>query len=282
MDSLLLFFKSSYPGWSLMKLIPPKKVRIFSYNTFTSALLLETKGLEILFHDDFISSEMLFELESIMAWCTSHTEVKSVLFHCKDNKFLQGFNFSDFKNFDAEKIVKMYSKLRVINQALLCLPQTIIVDLKDGAKNEGLSIAMAADIRVSNTEAVFQFNHGENGLLDASGTFSFIKASLNQSFLRSLTLSGMEFSITELNQLGVHTFANKTAQEILVQINLQSSVARAQMKCAMLGLDEINHNENQFVEKLLNSLLLTNDYKKESDFINLRELKEKLSEASLN
>jgi len=66
--------------------------------------------------------------------------------------------------------------------------------------------------------------------------------------------------------------------QILKNTNAQSSLARSQTKCAFLGLDEINKKDNEFVGKLFNTLLACNDYKKEKDFINLRDLKNQINE----
>lgn len=261
-----------------MKLVPPKKVRIFSYNSFSSALLLETKGLEIVFNQEYISSEMLFELESILAWCTSHTEVKSVLIQSKFKTFLNGFNYEELKTFDAEKISKMYAKLNTINQALILLPQTIIVNMQEGAMNEGLTFGLHADIRVANNQAKFKFSQMENGLMDHSGLLTNILNKSSQMGLRSLILSGLDFSLNDLNSTGFITFDESMLEAILKNTNAQSSLARSQTKCAFLGLDEINKNENEFVGKLFNTLLACNDYKREKDFINLRDLKSQINE----
>ncbi len=261
-----------------MKLVPPKKVRIFSYNTIGSALLLETKGLEITFNQEFITMEMLFELESILAWCTSHTEVKSVLLQTKFNHFLNGFDYEEIKKYDIDKINKLYEKLNKINQALIFLPQTIIVNLKQGAMNEGLTMALHADVRVADNNAKFKFSQMENGLMDHSGLLSNILNKSSHMGLRALVLSGLEFNFTELNSTGSLTFDESKLEEILKNTNAQSSLARSQTKCALLGLEEISKKNNEFVEKLFNTLLLCNDYKREKEFINLRELKSQIQE----
>jgi len=261
-----------------MKLVPPKKVRIFSYNTMSSALLLETKGLEITFNQEFISMELLFELESILAWCTAHTEVKSVLLQTKFDHFLNGFDFDEIKNYDTDKINKMYSKLNNINQALILLPQSIVVNMKKGAKNEGLTMALHADIRVASEDAQFQFSQMEYGLMDHSGLLTNILNKSSHMGLRSLILSGLTFNFHELNATGSITFNESRLEEILKNSNAQSSLARSQTKCALLGVDELSKKHNEFVEKLFTTLLHCNDYKREKDFINLRDLKSQIQE----
>lgn len=261
-----------------MKLVPPKKVRIFSYNTISAALLLETKGLEITFNQEFISMELLFELESILAWCTSHTEVKCVLLQTKFNTFLNGFDYEEIRNYDTDKINKLYEKLNKINQALILLPQTIIVNLKEGAKNEGMTMALHADIRVANLTSKFKFSQMEYGLMDHTGLLTNILNKSSQMGLRALILSGLEFNLSELNATGFITFEDNKLEEILKNSNAQSSLARSQTKCALLGLEEINKKNNEFVGKLFNTLLLCSDYKREKEFINLRDLKSHIQE----
>lgn len=266
-----------------MKLVPPKKIRIFDYTTFSSALLLETKGLEISFREEFISTEMLFELESILAWCTTHTEVKSILFTSFGDNFLQGFNYEEFKNYDAEKIQKLNSKLHTIIQSLTYLPQTIVVDMKNSSKNEGLTISLAADIRFAKPEAKFKFDELTHGLMNASGLFSVVSDKINKTVLRALTLSGIEFGISEINDLGGYTFTNGELESVLKNINQQASVARVQTKCAHIGLVDETKKAQEFMQKLLNATLEANDYKKEKEFISLREYKgEKFEESTVN
>jgi enoyl-CoA hydratase/carnithine racemase len=136
-------------------------------------------------------------------------------------------------------------------------------------------MAMVADIRISNVDAEFKFEEIEHGLLNASGIYSILK--INLSALKSLVLSGVTFNHLELNQLGAFTLINKSTEDILMNINKQSCIARSQTKCALnLHLSESNQSE-LCVEKLLKATLFTDDYKKEKEFTNLRNIKLDLS-----
>jgi enoyl-CoA hydratase/carnithine racemase len=136
-------------------------------------------------------------------------------------------------------------------------------------------MAMVADIRIASETAEFKFEEIEHGLLNASGIYSILK--LNISALKSFILSGVSFNNLELNQLGAFTLVNKSAEDILMNINKQSCIARSQTKCALnLHITEANQSEI-CVEKLLKATLFTDDYKKEKDFTNLRNIKLDLS-----
>lgn len=256
-----------------MKFVPPKKIRIFNYQKISTSLLLETKGLEVIFKDEFISEELLNELEEVFTWCMSHTEVKSILLTSKHDSFLQGINHEEIKNESSLKIKKLYKKLNSVIIQMINLPQTIVVDLKNGAKNEGITLSLACDVRISALNPKFQFNHLSKGLIYADGLISVMAMQLNSIMLKSLILSETEFSINEINLLGAFTFNQTTAEVILQNINGQSNISRAQTKCHFaLNLESIEKN-SKIAEKLLNATLKTEDFKIPTEFKNLRELK---------
>jgi enoyl-CoA hydratase/carnithine racemase len=144
--------------------------------------------------------------------------------------------------------------------------------LKNGASSAGLEFALAADIRISNTTAKYQFNYLSQGLVPSAGLFSFLRRFLNQNILRSLLLTGKEFNNNELNSLGGAVEIDASVDELLFNISKQSPISRIQTK---LGLQD---NQKDIQEKILNSVLFTEDYKQENNFMNTSTYKEKLKE----
>lgn len=259
-----------------MKLIPPKKIRIFSYKTFTSSLLLETKGLEIVFNQTEINLELLFELESILSWCTTHLEVETIVLKTKFDTFLTGFDYENFKNLDDEKILKLNARLNKINKAIATLPQTVVADLKNGASNEGLSIAISSDIRISDSNARFKFDQIAYGLMDFSGILEISFGSLNTKVLKSYFLSGHTFGLNELNLIGANSFTDISLDELTKNLHKNSNIARAQIKCAFMTYEQNDQNKEDIFSKLYFALLDSKDYTKPTNFVGLREYKEAL------
>jgi enoyl-CoA hydratase/carnithine racemase len=252
--------------------ITQKHIPIFNYNTLLTSLLPDTKTLEIKFTELYFNQEMLFEIESILAWCATHHEIQSIFFTSTHSTFIQGVDPAELKKYPTEKCSKFLLKISTISEALLCLPQTVIVDLKKGARGAGLEFALAADIRIADTNAVFQFNYLSQGLVPAAGLFSFMRPFLNLNVLRSLLLSEKTFSINDLTILGSSTEMEISIQALLSKIACQSPIARIQTKLGMQN----NLQPNQ--EKILNAVLFSEDYKTKDIFMNLSTYKEKLKE----
>jgi enoyl-CoA hydratase/carnithine racemase len=248
------------------------RIPIFNYNTFTTNLIPITKTLEIKFKESFFNQELLFELESILAWSATHQEIQSILFTSHNDVFLQGVEVSELSKMNEEKCQKFLFKISTLTKSLLCLPQTIIVDLKNGAKGAGLEFALAADIRIACLEANFQFNYLSNGLVPSAGLFSFLKPYLNQNILRSLLLSEKIFYNSELMALGSTVDLNIGLEKLLLSISKQSPIARIQAK---LGLQQ---NQKDIEEKILLSVLFTEDYKQIDNFMAHTAYKEKIRE----
>lgn len=251
-----------------------KRIPIFSYNTIHTNLIPQTKTLEIIFTKEYFNQEMLFELESILAWSATHHEIQSIFISTTRSHFIQGIDSNEIKNYSKEKCSKFLLKISTVSEALLCLPQTIIVDMKDGAKGAGLEFALSADIRLANPNASFCFNYLSQGLVPAAGIFSFLRTNLNKNILRSLLLTEKIFSNSELLALGSTSEINQSIDELLHAIALQSPIARIQTK---LGLQD-NQNLQEIQEKILNAVLFTEDYKQQDSFMIPSVYKEKLRE----
>lgn len=255
------------------------RVPIFSYNTIATTLLIPTKSLEIKFRKNYLTSETLFELESILAWSATHTEVQSLFITSYGEEFIQGFDPKDLRELSEEKVKKQFQKVSTIAQSLLCLPQTVVVDMKKGTRGVGLELALAADIRVANNEAVFCFDHLSQGLTPTCGLFSFLRSFLNQNVLRSLLLSGSEFKKESFLALGGWCEFEVEANTILTNIFNQAPIARMQAKRGLFGShDAVNEHEIETEKKLFNAVVHSKDYTREGNFMSPAEFKEKISE----
>jgi enoyl-CoA hydratase/carnithine racemase len=248
------------------------RIPIFSYNTLLSALIPKTKTLEIKFKQIYFNQEMLFELESILAWSATHQEIQSIYITTLHDSFIQGVDVNEIKKLSPEKCAKFLLKISTISESLLCLPQTIIIDMKNGAKGAGLEVAMAADIRISNSNAQYKFNYLSQGLVPTAGLFSFLRPYLNQNILRSLLLTEKVFNNSEMLALGCTTEINQSVDSLLELIASQSPVARIQTK---LGLQ---NNQKDIQENILNAVLFTEDYQQKDNFMLTSVYKEKIRE----
>lgn len=262
----------------------PTRFPIFNYNTFASTLVTDTKTLEIKLRNKFISLETLFELESMLAWCASHPEIQSIYFTVYGEEFIQGIAENDLKSYDHDKIKKIHSKVSTIAQSFFCLPQTIVMDLKNGTKGIGVEIALAADIRISAKNATFTLDHLSLGLTPSCGMFSFLSPYINQNVARSLLLSGKNFSVDTFNSLGGWIETDLSYKEVLLNIFKQAPVARMQAKRGLLG-ENFTKDVNEKIkleQQIFNATLATDDYKETTgNFMNHQDFKQKLETSIL-
>lgn len=255
------------------------RIPIFSYSTIATTLLTDTKSLEIKFRKKYLTLESLFEFESILAWCASHPEVQSLFITAYGDHFIQGLDPEESKTFTEEKMRKFHSKLSTICQSMFCLSQTVIMDIKLGTKGLGIELSLCADIRIGSSDAKFTFNQLHTGITPSCGSFSFLAPYLNQNILRTLLMSGQEFNIEVMNQLGGYTITNSGAGEMVKNVFLQAPVARMQAKRGLLGTNFTNELNPQIeIEKqLFNAAIKTGDYKGPESFMAHNEFKEKIS-----
>jgi enoyl-CoA hydratase len=258
------------------------RIPIFGHSTIATTLITDTKSLEIKFRNNYFSAESLFEFESILAWSATHHEVQSLFITCYGDTFIQGFDPQELKNLEEEKIKKLFFKMSTITQSLMCLPQTIVIDVRKGTRGVGLELALAADIRLAAKDAVYCMDYLSKGLTPVCGLFSFLKPYLNQNVLRSLLLSGKEFNNESLNALGGWCETDSNQKAITAAIFAQAPVARMQTKRGLLG-ETFNSGSAKTEEEkqLFRSVTLTKDYTKDEDFMSSHAYKEILQGAGL-
>lgn len=245
---------------------------IFNYNTLNTKLSKETRTLYITLNNpktnNAIDFEMLFELESILAWATSHIEIGSIFIDSSLSFLSNGVDLKWLKNSDVSKIKRLTRKLKVINQALLHLPQTIVMDMGSGAYNLAAEFFLAADIRIAATDSCLNFNHAQLGLVPSSGGISLLKELVGTArsahWLKTteiinaneLLASGLVYKTYEAKN------RNKIINEILLNLYTQAPVARIQTKMSLFETYRKELDKNLiFEQKTFNAALTTEDWK---------------------
>jgi len=218
---------------------------IFNYNTLNAKLEKSTRSIYIELDKDQesnpINMEMLFELESILAWISNKVEIQTVFITSSSEVFSVGHNTKTLPEFNANQLEKMTLKLQKIVQALLHLPQTIICDLKKGASNIACELAIGADLRIAHEETKVCFNHSELGLVPSSGGMSAFSTLIGQMNARNFILSAQNIPLNLLKSSGFvyQTYTDETKDKVinslLFAISKQAPVQRIQTK---LGLFE--------------------------------------------
>lgn len=245
---------------------------IFSYNTLSTKLAKETRTLFVTLNnpkkENAIDFEMLFELESLLAWATTHVEIHSIFIDSSLSFLSNGVNLDWLQRADADKIKKLVRKLRVINQAICHLPQTIIMDLGTGANNLAAELFLCADIRIAAEHTHLSFNHAHIGLTPSAGGVSLLKELVSTAKASHWLKLGEAINTEELLQTGIlyRTYKSNERQtlinEILVNLHSQAPVSRIQTKMGLFETFREDLAKNlSFEQKIFNAALTTEDWK---------------------
>ena len=218
---------------------------LFNYTTLSTRLEKTTRTLFVTLNrpdwNNAFRLEMLFELESLFAWCTSKVEINSIFLDSSSSVFSTGHELDALSTLTASQLEKINSKLQKIIFAMMQLPQTIIIDLGDGAETLASEFALGADIRLCSENARIRFNHGYYGLVPAAGGMSILSALINPSYARKWVLTGESIDSTTLTSSGfISTIYHHEARQTIIHQNLAhiTKMAPVQRIQAKLGLFE--------------------------------------------
>jgi enoyl-CoA hydratase/carnithine racemase len=260
---------------------------IFNYNTFDVFLNRNYKSLEVFFKSELINTETIFELESLYSWLSSHIEINAVVLSSKNDSFLNGIDCNEMARLADQKWQRNLVKLQHLIYNMFFLPQTFIVDLKNGAKGVGAELALGADLRVAHNNVEVQFTHLQKGLVPHCGAVGFLTPLFGASWSRQWLMSGKAILAEELRNSGfVHNTyeSESTVDNLLKEICSQSPVARIQTKRSLLEsiMSELDRTLS-FEKKFALAGMSTGDWKKiaqddNSELMNARDYAKKLKE----
>lgn len=257
----------------------------FNYSTLEVVLLKKTRTLAIYLNRpeecNAINLEMLFELESILSWCTGRVEIQSILIASRNHYFSKGIDAEHLPKMETSQVEKLTLKLQKITNALIHLPQTVVMDLGDECHNLASELAIGADIRMASVNLNFSFNHTKLGLVPCSGGIGLLSSVVGNAFARNWILSGMCVSRNALYGSGLicefYDSSNRleVTHKILHSIYTQASVPRIQSKFGLFQyLAESSTESSKFETQVAKAALVSSDWKKtDRDFKNARELK---------
>ena len=217
---------------------------LFNYTTLSTRLEKSTRTLFVTLNrpdwNNAFRLEMLFELESLFAWCTTRVEINTIFIDSSSAEFSTGLDLDSLSSLSANQLNKINTKLHKIIFSMMQLPQTILMDLGHGCETIASEFALGADIRIAHKDAKVSFNHCHYGLVPAAGGMSMLSTLVAPSFSRAWILSGATITEQALTQSGflTETYSdnkNDLVSKILGKIANLAPVQRIQAK---LGLFE--------------------------------------------
>lgn len=246
---------------------------LFNYNTLKVVLDTANRSIKVFLNrpeeENRLNIEMLFELESLANWLTSHLEVNSVVISSEGETFCEGFDFKELKVMCDEKRFKYLARFQKVVQAYKALPQTIICDMKSSTSSMGLELALAADIRIANEDAKFNFSFLNEGWVPMCGGISVLSELVGKGNAWQWILSSRVVDAEKAYQSGfiVDQYTDTQVLDRLLQtIAKQSPVARIQTKRAFYDTVHRQFDESlHFDTACAQASMKTDDWKKEDN-----------------
>jgi enoyl-CoA hydratase/carnithine racemase len=217
---------------------------LFNYTTLSTRLEKSTRTLFVTLNrpdwNNAFRLEMLFELESLLAWCTTRIEINSIYIDSSSAEFSTGLDLDSLSGLTANHLDKLNTKLQKIIFAMMQLPQTIVVDLGHGSQTLASEFAMGADIRLAHKDTKVSFNHCHYGLVPAAGGMSMLSTLVPPSFSRAWVLSGTPVKESSLKQSGfiTETYSDNKDEVVSELLGRIAGLAPVQRIQAKLGLFE--------------------------------------------
>ena len=246
----------------------------FNYNTLDVTLHKETRSLTVALNrpekNNAINIEMLFELEGLFSWLTSHLEVNAIVLTGSGDQFCSGFDSDELKIMSEEKLQKYMARFQKVVAGMLHLPQTIICDLKNGAAGMGIELALGADIRVSRSTSTLHFNQLDKGWVPCAGGVGLLNVWVGQSTARHWTMTSAKVNGQDQRERGftmeTYSEGENCTEKILKNIFAQAPVARIQAKRSFLEsiLPELQRTF-EYESVFSFASMKTQDWKKDSD-----------------
>ena len=248
---------------------------IFNYQTLNVRLEKATRTLFIKLSsdnlDNAITMETLFELESLLAWVSTKVEIHSIFIESTTDIFSIGYNQKVLKKLTIDRLAKFTDKLQKINQALMLLPQTVILDLQMGAQNIACELAAACDIRIANRAASISFNHSKLGLVPCSGGIAQLSELVGHGNAKNWLLSGAQIDFNKMQAAGFifesYTMTNRdeVIQNLLNQVHSQAPVQRIQTKLGIIeNVREQIESKLVLEKQIAKAAHITEDWKEEN------------------
>src|SRR5690606_30734877 len=94
----------------------------------------------------------------------------------------------------ADHLEKLSLRLHKIIFAMMQMPQTIVVDLREGAANWAMEFALGADIRLCSVNADLKFDHTRLGLVPSAGGMTFLTHLVPATYARAWMNTGKSIS----------------------------------------------------------------------------------------
>lgn len=246
---------------------------LFNYTTLDTRLEKSTRTLYVTLNrpqeDNALSMEMLFEIESLLAWCTNKVEINSIFINSSAKFFSKGIEKKSLASLSGTHLEKLFIKLQKIIFSMMQLPQIIVIDLSNGCELLGSEFSLGADIRLAHSNASVAFNHTHFGFIPGAGGIGMLSTLVGHSHAKNWIHSGEKINSKVLLESGFlkSTYVSENHQaticELLKSINQIAPVQRIQSKLALFESMRAQIEAGIIIDrKISKASLITEDWRR--------------------
>ena len=154
--------------------------------------------------DNFLDKDVLSELnKTVSEMISSRTDLRVVLLTAKGKNFSAGIDYSRFVKMtkdEAGHVAEVgYNLLKHIEN----LPVPVIAAVKGETTGAGLGLALAADIRIASSDAVFSFPEAQFGVPPIFGSSQRLYKTVGVGRAKELLFTGRTVDAEEALRIGL-------------------------------------------------------------------------------
>lgn len=154
--------------------------------------------------DNYLSRDVLSNLNrSLSEMASSRAELRVVVLSAKGRNFSRGIDYSLLLKMTREEaghIAELgYNLLRQIEN----LPVPVIAAVKGETAGAGVGLALAADIRIASSDAVFSFPEAETGIPPIFGSSQRLYKTVGVGRAKELLFTGRTVNAEEALRMGL-------------------------------------------------------------------------------
>jgi len=195
---------------------------------------------------NYLDKDILAELNRTVSEVhASQAELRAVLLTAKGKNFSAGIDYSTFTDMTKQEAAHLAETGYSLLAHIEALPIPVIAVLKGDTRGAGLGLALAADIRIAASDAVFSFPEAQFGVPPLFGTSQRLYKTIGIGRAKELLFTGRTVDADEALRIGLVNRVvpadalDEEAERLAIRIGENSlSSLRAAKMLVNYGLNE--------------------------------------------
>ncbi len=153
---------------------------------------------------NYLDKEVLSRLNQIVSdMLSSKTELRVVILAANGNNFSAGINYSDLEKMTKDEAGHFAEVGHNLLKHIESLPVPVIAEVKGETTGAGLGLALAADIRIAASDALFSFPEAQFGVPPIFGSSQRLYKTVGVGRAKELLFTGRTVGAEEALRMGL-------------------------------------------------------------------------------